>query len=245
MLGLGVSAEAGLVINLRFADGAVSKEFAAADVGRTLTVNVWGKVTGADANLINDGFPAVGSAGYRVLSAATGTGVTPTITASATSANFTSNGSLNGSIQDLNGDGIKDIGGSALASAAIDTIAAGGTDIKARTSVALFNVDGTTEWLLSTFDVNIVAISGSASAGNNMTYSLLVPSHQSLAANRPAAWYQDGINQTTLGTSGTSPTNYSTGTSVEFIQAVPEPATLTVLSLGLLALGGRRRRRPC
>ena len=65
-----------LSISFRFADDTTSKVLTAGDAGSTVTVNVYGTVTGGDANFTNDGFNANQFAFYSAKSGVTGTGVT-------------------------------------------------------------------------------------------------------------------------------------------------------------------------
>ncbi len=106
------TARASLTINLRFADGSTTHALMAADVGHDVEIDVWATITGQNAPSANNfyGIQYVYYSAVSSLPDGSGTGVNGAIDASALVAPFGATGSQVGVTQDINGDGVADVG---------------------------------------------------------------------------------------------------------------------------------------
>jgi hypothetical protein len=223
------SSQAALVLDLRVAR---STDLTAADQGTTIPIQVWAVVTGANAGNTDEGIEYVY---YNVRSTLGGTPLGQLASAQLV-APFASAGSQVGDLVDRNADGILDLGASGNTRQTAPgnqnarpgfspTVLAGASD---GTNNALANGR---EWLVETINFRVadqLPESGSLNFAIQTVAGGLSPSFRI---------QEDGVARTS-----TSATAYSGGSSVTFTSVVPEPASLSALGLGALALLARRRK---
>ena len=95
---------------------------------------------------------------------------------------------------------------------------------------------GPTEFLLG----STVWTATTASGTTSINFGIMPAITGNLVQKTVGSFISDGV-----GVTNAQYNNAGIASGSPVLISVPEPATLTVLSLGLLALGGRRRRRPC
>ena len=234
------TAEAALVVSLKFADGSTSKNVSTATPGTTYVVDVWMSATGADANA-NEGFNA---AYFGAQTDNLTPNVDGDVTARTTAAAYSASGNSLGTIQSLShapygADAMDDVGGTALNSSTgwMRATAGSGTYVSSPDEDPVAPGFQTRVGTV-TFTINAVDTAGLSGPTDSVTLNPILPSTL-LAATR-ATWLQDGV-QVNAGSTGAT---YSTGGGVTFsVAPIPEPATLSLAAaaagLGLLA---RRRR---
>jgi hypothetical protein len=248
------SAKAALTINLRFADGSTEHTLTPADVGHDVEIDVWATITGHNAPS-NHNFFALQYAYYGIasslpdgptgaISGGLASGTTPDGNTNARVAPFNAPGGQIGTLQDINGDGVADLG-------AISTT--GYTDYaKSRSQPATwsdFNLS--TENFLPNgveFEVEKLFYHVSSLSGQETDYApisaALAPPYYS------ANWAFDVPSYTLgapIGAQYTQTTPAEPGTGVQLLvgagTAIPEPATgALVLGLAVLPLSRRRKR---
>jgi len=233
------TAEAALVVSLRFADGSTSKDVSAATPGTTYVVDVWMSATGADANA-NEGFNA---AYFGAQTDNLTPNVDGDVTARATATTFSASGNSLGTIQSLShapygADAMDDVGGAALNNSTgwMRATAGSGTYVSTPDEDPVAAGFQTRVGTV-TFTINAVDTAGLGGPTDSVTLKPILPS--TLLASTRATWLQDGA-QVNAGTAGTG--GYSTGGGVTF-SVVPEPATLGLAAVAGLGLLARRRRR--
>jgi hypothetical protein len=225
-------ASAGLVVDVRLAGG--GKSINVVD-GQDVQIQLWAQVHGSDANVLNDGlsnlYTAIGS-----------TVVTPGVAGSMTSfalqtawANAT--GSQQGVAADFNGDGVGDWGSNSAVSTdrpnyilAIDDLAPSARfGNSSPTATANQLADGY-EFLIGTGVFHVTT-----ATGGETDLNALKPAWTT-ANPKYSTYTQDG---TSLSASNTA-NQLAFGAPVTLV-TVPEPATMSILGLGLCGLIARRR----
>jgi len=230
------AARASLTINLRFADGSTTHTLTAADVGTDIEIDVWATITGQNPPSSTNfyGLQYVYYSAVSSLPNGAGTGVNGAIDASANAltAAFNANGSQVGVTQDINGDGVADVGSR--------------TDV-----LSMDKPRGSDPVAGAIFDDNTTAAKNALPDGYEFEVEKLFFHVNSLADGETdftaepenttplvaANWFQDAPTDVAPN-SGIMNGAYSGGTTVRLI-AVPEPAGLAAL----LAIGSLLMRR--
>jgi hypothetical protein len=233
------AADASLVVNLRFANGSTTHQLTAADVGTDIEIDVWASITGQNPPSANNFF-GLQYLYYNVVSSlpdGLGTGVNGGIDASANAlvAPFESvhGGWQIGVTQDINGDGVADVGSTTDA-----------TEVaKPRADSAIFddNATAVTNPLPTgyEFEVEKLFFHVNSLALGETEFTPVVPTSLLGEADLVGAdWWQDSSADSTP-TNGFTSSPYSGGTGVTFVN-VPEPTGIAML-VGVGGLLGRRR----
>lgn len=219
-----------------------------------VSLQLWVTLTGADADANNDGL----SNGYVNILAAN-SGLTGVVGASSFNRGtaWRGTGSSNGTAQDLNGDGIKDIGSNGVSASGqityvptslpVPNYGGGQNNILPGTPVGT----GGMKYLLGTFSYTFDATNG-VGGGGTLT---IKPSIPTFVDNPKAIWYQDNPNYDTLiddfpDVGGPCDPAYkmtTTGSALSVgpgvtLNLVPEPSTFVLLGLSALALVFIRRK---
>ncbi len=221
------TASAGLKYDLRVTGGGTNAIVTAN--GQVISIDLFAVVTGASGNAAIEGFQN----GFGAVTSSMGGNIQGNLSATLVNP-FNANGSTPGKVQDLDGDGDKDLGSMSNSyttdllfarAGSMQTPATGGTPI----------TDGV-EFKLATLSFTVTSVA-SFSDFTPITVAFRVPSF-SQPLEIAALWTVDGVAQNANGVGGgTAPT---VGTSVTI--AVPEPTSVALFSLAALALGARRRR---
>ena len=231
------AARASLVVNLRFADGSTTHQLTAADVGTDIEIDVWASITGQNPPSANNFF-GIQYLYYNVVSSLPdggGTGVNGAIDASANAlvAPFNAiNGTNVGTTQDINGDGVADVGSNTDPTAVP----------KPRANAPIFDDSSSAvKNPLPTgyeFEVEKLFFHVNSLAIGETEFVPVVPTSLLAGAELVGAdWWQDSSTDTSnAGSFMNGP--YSGGTAVTFVN-VPEPTGIAML----VAVGGLLRRR--
>lgn len=233
-------ADAGLVVNFRFADGSLTKNVGVLDAGSTIQVDVWASVTGSAAGA--EGFQAMY---FGAQTQELTTEIDGDITARSILTPFTATGNSAGTLQELSyapggSDGQTDLGGTALNTSTgwARPYAGLGTFVTTGGQTIENGVEFRVATLTYSASTILPLLTGEETTALRI-YPIL-PS--TLLAGTRATWQQDGqsVNAGTASAGG-----YSTGTGVEFVAvaAVPEPATIGLAAAAAAMLLGRRRRQ--
>ena len=234
------AAHASLVVNLRFANGSTTHQLTAADVGTDIEIDVWASVTGQNPPSANSFF-GLQFLYYNVVSSlpdGLGTAVNGAIdtNADALVAPFQSihGGWQLGVTQDINGDGVADVGSA--------------TDVtqvtKPRADSGIFddNLTAVTNPLPTgyEFEVEKLYFHVNSLAVGETDFTAMPPSQSviSQVEGLYANWWQDSSTDT--GSEVMSGVILG-GTTVSFVN-LPEPSSLAML-LGIGGLMTRRRSR--
>jgi hypothetical protein len=240
------AARASLVVNLRFANGSTTHQLTAADVGTDIEIDVWASITGQNPPSANNFF-GIQYVYYNVVSSLPnggGTGVNGAIDASANSlvAPFNANGSQLGVTQDINGDGVADVGSATEATnvdkpRGFDSITDAIFDDNA-TAVKNALPDG------YEFEIEKLFFHVNSLALGETEFTPVIPTSLLAGADLVGAdWFQDSSTDTSNPPPAIGFMNgpYSGGTAVTFVN-VPEPTGIAML-LGVGGLLGWRRGR--
>jgi len=240
-LGLGVSsASAALLVDLRVtgSSGAgitVNNNHSvtlASDATGTITVQAVAKVSGADANLTNEGLNFL-QGGFQSTNANGGATKGP-LTGALGSAWTGDAQSSAGTQNDVDGDGDLDLIGTDPTNQATGWFQGRNTSIPA--------MDANGEILLETLTYTIGTVNQTAGAADTTTLQYV----RRGTATNAGLWKLDGTNTAgNIGATGTAKnfgndTFTSQGVAID-VAATPEPATLGLL--GIAAVAGLRRRR--
>ena len=236
---MGSAADASLVVNLRFANGSTTHQLTAADVGTDIEIDVWASVMGQNPPSANNFF-GIQYLYYNVVSSLPnggGTGVNGAIDSSdnALVAPFNAqNGTQLGVTQDINGDGVSDVGS--------DTDATG-VDKPRSVPIVFDNTPGAVTNPLPTgyeFEVEKLYFHVNSLALGETEFTPVIPTSLLGAADLVGAnWWQD--SPSTSSPAGFMNGTYSGGTAVTFVN-VPEPTGIAML-VGVGSLLSRRRGR--
>lgn len=209
---LGASTQAALLLDVEVATG--GKTATIANVGDTVSLNIYADPQGADSNLTNEGFKSI----FGKLVSGNG-GLLGNLSLSLTSA-FSGANSQAGLVQDLDGDGDLDVGGTVTNTSA--------NWVYARTDLS--PVAPGDRFLIATATFTATSNLGSTS----VNFLNRLPGSTN---NGDGNWREDGAPKADLTFSGGS---IVSGTPIT-ISAVPEPTSLGLL--GLSAIAALRRRR--
>lgn len=235
-LGTGLIAsttQAGLVYDLRFADGSHTKDPASA---ASFTVELWARVSGTNATQTDEGLT---NSYVEILSTQTGGGG---ITAGGLSAGvlalgFNEAGSRAGGSTQINADGIADWGTTATAAANTFYMLARNATVGGASAGATLGaaVDAITwEFKLATFTIDV----GGVGTGST-SFNIIQPNAKATVGAQTYATAK--IDNATFNVTSTAPgTTYTGSTGVTF-GAIPEPASIGLLGAAAVGLLGRRR----
>ncbi len=229
---LAQEANATLSYTLRLVGGATSKN--SLSVNEVLNIELFAIVTGSDGSNTNDGFQD----GYLSVLSGTNNNVRGNLSGTLTTT-FAASSSQNGTAQDLDSDGDKDLGSNlnAFNGDFIDARAASmqttsGTAITGGREFKLANLTFTVTQILNPLDPT------------PMTLFTRVTNFSS-PIEIEAVWQEDGIGSSMTPTpGGTFPNSFPQAGGGITLRAIPEPGSALLLLSGLLAFAGRRTRRP-
>lgn len=222
------TASAGLKYDLRVTGGGNTASVTAN--GQVVSIDLFAVVTGAAGNAAIEGFQN----GFGAVTSSTGGNIKGNLSATLANA-FSASGATSGKVQDLDGDGDKDLG-SMSNSYTTDLLFARAGSMQTQATGGTAITDGV-EFKLATFSFTVTSIT-SFSDFTPITLAFRVPSF-SQPLEIAALWTVDNTAQNSNGVGGgTAPT---IGSSV--LIAAPEPTSVALLSLATLALAARRRRR--
>jgi len=241
-MGTGMTAgtvSAGLVYDLRFADGSHTQT---ASAGATYALELWARVSGTNGNTADEKLTnsyvtilSTQASGGAILAGGLADGVRV--------APFAGAGSRNGGGADLNADGVIDWGSTS-------TVAANTNYMFTRTDTVGGELGGTTgqsvspntwEWKIASFAVNATAINNSAILGSETRFNIVKPNATSFSV---VTYAVSAVDNTTFNVTNQNQNGAYTGsTGVVFVAPVPEPASVGLLGVAAIGLLGRKRRR--
>ncbi len=236
----------GMMLDLRFLDGTTTKDIGPGDVNTNIPIQVWARIdTVGGTNGGGDEF-GLQFVYYSVLSTRINGGINGGLQTPLNIVPFDNalgGPLLKGKIQELNGDGINDLG--SLASSSNDDFA------RPRSRFATFNTSATgqtqhvftsgsvvtgVEFLVETVDFHV----NSFVAGQSTRFDVAIPSWILGLSPPGAIWWQNHAGPNINGANNGA---YFAGTNVTF-NAVPEPSTMILAILGAAsALAFTHRRR--
>ena len=209
------AAEAGLRLNLRFADGATTRPLTVADVGSDIPIQVWATITSSGGINGTGVFSGLHFVNFNIASARQQPGpngsidgglLAPTLVGP-----FNAAGSQIGALANLTDDGIADVGS--------DAMAANLGFMQPRSTSPVFSDDPTAigqttangyEFLVATVNFHVDHVPGGPIAGAGTRFDAQIPNWNLDNGNR-ANWYQKS-NQS-IG-NGLNNGNYTAGDSV-------------------------------
>jgi hypothetical protein len=228
------AASAGLVYDLRFADGSHTQ---GAVAGQTYTLEVWARVSGTNASTTDErltnsyvNIVSTQASGGAITSGGLsgGTLVTP----------FDGAGTRAGGGSDYNGDGVVDWGSTSTAQANTNYMFSRTSTLGGEAAGGTLGESGgglTWEFKLATFTVTATATGGGTTA-----FNMFKPAQTSLSGATYATAQVDG---TTFNVTNTNQQGTYTGSTGVLFTAIPEPASLGLLGAAAIGLIGRRRRQ--
>jgi hypothetical protein len=229
------AASAGVVYDLRFADGSHTQGAAA---GQTYTLELYARVSGTNGNVADE---ALTSSYVQIVSTQSGGGALTSggLTAATLVSPFNESGSRIGTTNNITADGIADWGGGAnltnttymLARTAITGGALGGGTIG--TAVG----DGNSwEFKVATFTVSVASANGGTTSFNVVKPTAV---NSGIGAGTYVIYQEDAVSKAL--TNANAGSAYANSTGVTFVP-VPEPTSLGLIGAAAVGLIGRRRR---
>lgn len=223
---LAAPAQAGLTINLRFADGGTTKRINTHNVGQDYQIEVWASAdaasgTNGSGDLFGLQYAFFSVLSERILAGPTGA-IDGNLTASSLVAPFNTPQSFVGEASNLTDDGIGDWGSTSNAS--------NSAYVKPRASSAIFSDNSAAtghatsngfEFLIDRITFHVAGVPQNAAAGGGTRFNPFVPDN--MGRTFPANWWQRS-NGSPSGPGGSIPDGFNNsdalnnaGTSVSFL----------------------------